>query len=129
MQNSPVVDVCCVYDMRITGSSTYAAVFDMNTYKPFKSYYSFVAFNQLYQLKNQVEASVDTEGMYVLRAKNGEKTALLLVNLSGKKQDLKFEGLDLTRAKYYVIDEDKTLSWAFDASTINDNGVLLITID
>lgn len=129
MQNSPVVDVCCIYDMRLNGASTYAAVFDLNTQKPIKSYYSFVAFNHLYQLKNQVEASVDTEGMYVLCAKDGEKTALLLVNLSGKKQELNFDGLDLSKAKYYVIDEDKTLSWAFDASAINDNGVLLITID
>ncbi|MBR1983616.1 MAG: hypothetical protein IKA12_02900 [Clostridia bacterium] len=129
MQNSPVVHVCNVYDMRITGSSGYNAIFNLNNYKPFKTFYSFVAFNKLYQLKNQVESTIDTEDMYVLTAKDGEKTAMLIVNLSGKKQPLEINGLDLTNAKYHVIDDDKTFTWVSECSEILDNGVVLITID
>ena len=129
MQNSPVVHVCNVYDMRVTGASGYNAIFNMNNYKPFKTFYSFVAFNKLYQLKNQVESTIDTEDMYVLTAKDGEKTAMLIVNLSGKKQPLEINGLDLTNAKYHVIDDDKTFTWVSECSEILDNGVVLITID
>lgn len=129
MQNSPVVHVCNVYDMRVTGASGYNAIFNMNNYKPFKTFYSFVAFNKLYQLKNQVESTIDTEDMYVLTAKDGEKTAMLIVNLSGKKQPIEINGLDLTNAKYHVVDDDKTFTWVSECSEILDNGVVLITID
>ena len=129
MQNSPVVEVCCIYDMRVTGTPYYAAIFDIGTQKPTKTYYSMVAFNQLYQLKNQVEATIDTEDMYVLCARDGEKKAILVVNLTDKNQALEFEGIDLNKAKYYVIDDDKTLTWACDGKELKQNGVLLITID
>ena len=104
------------------------AIFNIETCKPFKTYYSFVAFNKLYQLKNQVKCVVDTENMYVLCAKDGDKIALAIVNLTGETQLLDISGLDLTNANFHLIDEDRTFTWIEKPPCIENNGVLLITI-
>ena len=128
MQNTKSVQVCNVYDMRVTGGSGYNAIFNLETRKPFKTYYSFVAFNKLYQLKNQVDCTIDTENMYVLCAKDGDKLALAIVNLTGETQLLDINGIDLTNANYHIIDEDRTFTWVEKPPCLENNGVLLITI-
>ena len=128
MQNTKSVQVCNVYDMRITGTSGYNAIFNLNDFKPFKTYYSFVAFNKLYKLKNQVECASDTENMYALCAKDGDKLALAIVNLTGKSQLLDINGIDLTNANFHLIDEDRTFTWVEKPPCLENNGVLLITI-
>ena len=118
--------ILCIYDMRFGGATTYAPLFDFRTSTPTGTYYSMVAFNHLYQLGTQVAVENDTEGLYALAATNGKKHALLISNLTGTTQELALEGVDLTDAHIYVIDQQRLMSWAPNADRIDNNAVLLI---
>ena len=118
-------DILCIYDMR-TNTAPYCPLFDIKTHKPIHGYYSLAAFNRLYRLGTQVESSVDTEDLYVLAASNGSKNAMLISNLTGSDQELSFEGIDLANAYYYILDQERLLSWAPNARVIPNNAVILI---
>jgi hypothetical protein len=120
------VDLCCIYDMRIS-DAPYCPLFNPITSKPIHGYYSMVAFNALYQLGQQVETVCDTEELYVLAASNGKKNAMMVSNLSGAWQELNIEGVDLSEARCYIIDNERLLSWApGNTKWLNNNSVLLI---
>ena len=118
-------DILCIYDMR-TNTAPYCPLFDIKTRKPIHGYYSLAAFNQLYKLGNQVESGTDTEDLYVLAASNGNRNAILISNLTGTDQKLEFAGVDLTDARYYILDQERLLSWAPNANMIPNNAVILI---
>ena len=117
--------VCCIYDMR-TANAPYCPLFNPITHKPIHGYYSMAAFNVLYRLGTQAEVNCDTENLYVLAATDGTHHALLISNLTGKKQELVFEGVDFSHAKYHVIDQERLLSWSPAVDFIENNSVLLI---
>lgn len=118
-------DICCIYDMRTT-NAPYCPLFDIRTHKPIHGYYSMVAFNTLYQLGTQVQTVCDTDRLYVLAASNGKRNAVMAANLTGETQPLTFEGVDLVNARYYVLDQERLLSWAPNANEIENNAVMLI---
>ena len=126
MQDSHV-DMLCYYDSRL-GASAYGGFFAPMTFEPVCTYYSFAAFGRLYALGTQVEAAVECEdkGFYALAASNGKKNAVMLVNQTGKVQELTFDGVDLTDAHIYRIDQTHPMSIAFNANKIDDNTVLYI---
>ena len=117
--------VCCIYDMR-TANAPYCPLFNPITHKPIQGYYSMVAFNTLYRLGTQVESESDVKGLYTLAAYDGKKGAILLSNLSGKVVDLNIEGVDLTNARWSVIDDYRLLSWSPAVSKMQPNEVVLI---
>ena len=124
MQNrSP--SMLCIYDMRIN-TAPYATLFDVLRKKPIHGYYSMVAFNTLYKLKNQVELTSDTEDLYAVAASDGKRNALMISNLTGETQKLTLEGVDLENARVSVIDDKRLLSWAPNANEIENNAVMLI---
>ena len=118
-------DICCIYDMRTT-TAPYCPLFDIRTHKPIHGYYSMVAFNTLYQLGTQVQTVCDTDRLYVLAASNGRRNAVMIANLTGETQTLTFEGTDFVNARYYVLDQERLLSWAPNANEIENNAVMLI---
>ena len=65
-------------------------MFNPLTYKPHPAYYSFVAFNELYSLGDEVEVELDVPGVYAVAATNGKRGALVITNLSGKPLPLAF---------------------------------------
>ena len=118
-------DVCCIYDMR-TNTVGYNALFDVRTCKPFHGYYAMVAFNALYQLGTQVEAVCDNSRLYAVAASDSTRHGLMISNLTGVKQELSIEGVDLSHAKYHVIDQERLLSWSPAVNVIEPNEVLLV---
>ncbi len=87
MQNTSV-DLLCYYDGQL--ESSYGGLFNPLTYKPFKAYHIFRAFNELYRLGTQY-ALVDTEDghltpeVYALAAGSREgDIAILLCNTGGE---------------------------------------------
>ena len=118
-------DICCIYDMK-TSHAPYCPLFHPITHKPIHGYYAMVAFNALYKLGTQVKTECDNPRLYAVGASDGEHHALMLANLTGEKQTLTLEGADLSRARYYVLDEERLLSWAPNAKEIDKNTVLLI---
>jgi len=117
--------VCCIYDMR-TANAPYCPLFNPITHKPIQGYYSMVAFNTLYRLGTQVESVCDTDELYTLVASDGKSHAMLISNLTGKKQELNITGVDLSAARYHVIDNERLLSWSPSVKTIENNEVILI---
>ena len=126
MQNSHA-DVLCYYDARITASA-YGGFFAPLTYEPVSTYYSFAAFGKLYALGTQVESCVECKdkGFYAVAASNGRKNAVMLVNQTGKTQELTFEGVDLSDAHVYKIDQKHLMSIAFNTDKIANDAVIYL---
>ena len=118
-------DMTCIYDMRIDGPD-YSAFFDAKAKLPHQTYYTFVAFNTLYRLGQQVACTSDTEGVFAVAATNGKKNALMISNISGADHEICIEGVDLTSARFSYIDDRRMLSWAPDARELKNNSVVLI---
>ena len=78
MQDSET-DMLFYYDARIM-ASRYCALFNAYTGKPSCTYYSFMAFHELYALGNQTQCICEQEGVYAVSATDGEKKAVLIVN-------------------------------------------------
>lgn len=124
MQNG-YTDMCCIYDMRIA-NAPFCPLFNPITYKPIHGYYSIVAFNHLYQLGTQVFSECDTEGLHVVVASDGDRHFMMISNITGTRQELNVEGLDISKARWLVIDQERLLSWCPPKTTIANNQVLLL---
>ena len=68
----------------------------------------------------------DTDRVYAVAASNNGKSAIMIANVSGKKQALNIEGVDLTGARWHVLDDRRLLSWSPAVDTIDNNSVILI---
>ena len=51
---------------------------------------------------------------------------MLLSNLTGEALELTLEGVDLTHARFYALDQERLLSWAPHAKVLKPNDVYLI---
>ncbi len=127
MQNS-YTDMLCYYDARLTASA-YGGFFAPFTYEPVCTYYSFVAFGELYALKNQVECKCEEsyEGVYAIAAANKEQKAIMIVNHSETAQQLSLnvsEGFSV-----YILDKKHFLTKvdiSAEKFTIDANQVVVI---
>ena len=50
----------------------------------------------------------------------------MISNLSGTTQELNIEGVDLSKAKYHVIDQERLLSWSPAVRKLAPNDVVLV---
>ena len=98
----------------------------MGIWNEYAGYYAFAAFSALYKLGQQIELTLDTEDVYAVCASNGEQNAIMISNVSGKAQVLEIEGVDLSKARWSVIDNQRLLSWSPAVKEIENNQVLLI---
>jgi xylan 1,4-beta-xylosidase len=108
IQKSPV-DVCTYYDGQV--NTLYGGLFDPVHLETYKAYYSFVAFNHLYTLKNEVQSQVDTDDLFVCAATDAESSAILIVNPGSEEIDLNYSFIGLptegpVQWDCYVIDEN-----------------------
>ena len=68
----------------------------------------------------------DTEGVYAVAASDGKKNAIMISNVSGNDQTLEVEGVDLSDARWSVIDSRRLLSWSPAQKEIKNDTVILI---
>ena len=118
-------DLCCIYDMRAS-NAPYCPLFDIRNHKPIHGYYALAAFNRLYRLGTQVETVSENDRLYAVAASNGTHHAIMLSNLTGETLELTLDGVDLSNARFYVLDQERLLSWAPHANLLNPNDVYLI---
>ncbi len=111
-QDTPL-DSAMIYDARL-GPSVYGAMFNCLTYEPYPEYYTFVAFNELYKLKNQVELSGQESGVYAVGAVNDKKGCLVMANTNEDEVSLEIE----TKGKIVK---------AYNAIQQGDNQILNLT--
>ncbi len=112
MQTNTNTEIMCYYDARCAVSS-YAAMFDPMTEKPFKLYYAFPAFNELYRLGTEVAFEGGARHVYSLAATDGEKRAVLVVNATEEDAVVSTNLSGMTNA--YLLDETHDL----DAAPMN----------
>ena len=99
--------VLCYYDARL-GASVYGGMFNPDTHTPYKNYYSFLSFNSLYRLENEIETSSDDENLFVGGAAKDGKKVLLFANMSDKPQTVEFDvkGAELSEAEIVITDSE-----------------------
>lgn len=128
--------ILCYYDARV-GTSYYGGMFNPLTKEPFPAYYAFKAFNELYQLKNQVEctwcdkqgtsggASASGSGVYVLAAERDGKKAVLLSNISQESAEISVNlSEDMTA---YIVDNVRALEAVpVDKTLVIPSGTLIL---
>ena len=100
------IDMLMYYDGQVFGS--YQGLFDSNTYQPFKTYYSFKAFNNLYKLGTRVEVTEIPEGVSAMAATNGEEYAVLVTN-KGDEKTIEIEKDVTCKFRLYRINESSDL--------------------
>ena len=124
LQNEDV-QMLCYYDTRIQ-ATPYGGIFNAYTCQPVCTYYSFVAFNELYRLGTQVSLDFDEEGLYGIAATNGKECAVLLCNYTEEEREIAMPQLKGFSA--YLVDEAHFMTEkAMDPTsfTIGANQVLL----
>ena len=116
-----------IYDARIDGS-TYSAFFlpSVRGGCLTHGYYAFAAFSVIYRLGTQTALSCDTDGVYAVSATDGKRSAIMIANISGRDQSLEIEGVDLSCARWSLIDDRRLLSWSPALGRIANNSVVLI---
>ena len=126
-QNGPVEDAE-IYDARC-GMSNYSPLFNCLTYRPFKAYHVFRAFNELRRLGRAVRVTGAAEGLWVCAAAGGGKGAVMLANISGRALPLTgfLGGRRPVRTR--IIDADRDLEDTVLDGTIPDNTVLLVEVE
>ena len=123
------VDMLMIYDARFDGS-LYSALFlpsiKHGAPKLSHGYYTFAAFSSLYKLGTQVALEGTEDGVYAVCATNGRKNALMISNISGEDKPLEIAGANLADARWYVLDDDRLLSWSPAVKEIKNNTVVLV---
>jgi len=79
MQKKPV-EMLMFYDGQVNNS--YGGLINPITFLPFKNYYTFRAFNELYKLGVETESIADGRDIYACAATDGDACALMVVNNS-----------------------------------------------
>lgn len=106
MHDTPT-DILCYYDARMT-SGLYCGFFDPMRCVPVCTYYSFVAYGELYALGQRVSCSCNLPDVYTLAAANGEKKAVIVCNYSNDThKDLELNLDDSFTV--YLLDESRYL--------------------
>ncbi len=124
-QNLPL-DMLMIYDARMDGSLYSAFATPSHKLVPSHTYYVYAAFAHLYRLGTQVELTCDTQNVYALAAGDGEKHALMITNLTDKAQELNISGVDLSNARWHIIDDEHRLSWSVARKTIQPYMTILV---
>ena len=114
-----------LYDGRF-GVSTYGALFNPMTCKPFPAYYGLVAFDDLYRLGTQCETLSDTKGLYAVSATDGLTKKTLIVNVTEEKQEIAYPGRDGSFRHAWVVDGEHLLGWTPQITTLDPWQILLI---
>lgn len=89
LQNGPC-DLACIYDARCT-TSIYSPLFDPISYKPRKSYYAFVAFNELRKCGHAVKAVSTDVDLWVAAARGLEIGVVMIANDSEQEKSLSLD--------------------------------------
>lgn len=100
------IDMLMYYDGQLNGS--YQGLFNPIKYEPFKAYYSFRAFNQLYRLGTRVEVKDVPECVSCLAATDGEFYGVLITN-KGDTREIILETDRECGFTVYRLNEDKNL--------------------
>ena len=102
--------------------NSYGSLFHPMDHSVTREYYTFVAFNRLYQLGNAVSTVTDGAELYALAATGGTQQAAMIVNATRENRAVSVEGIPARMVKLQWIDEDRM--WEEECRELN--GTLLL---
>ena len=105
LQNEPL-DMLMYYDVRL--HTAYCGIYNPVNYKPFKAYYSFMSFSELYQIKTQVETKSEEKGVYSISAFNGKDGVCVVTNNTNKENKIEIFGIIAKEVKMLTEEHDLT---------------------
>lgn len=124
MQNASL-DSAMFYDARC-GMGVYSSMFDCMTYKPLPTYYSFLAFGELYKRSIQVYIGDTPRGVYALAAKDKDG-CLVIANTTDLNIDIELEIFGLKTIKEYkIISHDTVWETAEFTNSVPADSVIYI---
>ena len=104
--HSTPTDMMLYYDFRYW--SSYYGPVDPVSFRPFKAYYAFYTFGQLYALGKCVECTSDTDSVYALAATDGERNGIAIVNHKNEEINLSVDVKgSVNLPVIYVTDTDR----------------------
>ena len=131
MQKSPI-DLAMYYDALPTRG--HGGLFFFPNIEPTPTYYSFMAFNELFGLGTAVACESSDDGVYAVAAKGGGDAAILLANITGSDRslDMTIGGFDGKFLRYRIAKGDRELAangeWkAGERLAVPRNSVVLLT--
>jgi len=106
MQNTST-DIMCFYDGGF-GYSPYRALLNSDTGYPYRTYYSLMMFNTLYELSNQVFTESQDKKVFTGAAVDGKKAAILIANVNDSEVEINLEILNfpVSEVQFLRIDEE-----------------------
>ena len=115
MQNSKAIDSAMYYVATLM--SSYNGLFDYISYEYQKTFYSFIAFNELYKLSNHVETINNIENVFICAATDESRSAILISNYSDQDKIIEVEINGILKkkeieAEFLELDENKNLAKA-----------------
>ncbi len=107
MMQDTSTDIMCFYDGGM-GYSPYKALISAEDGYPYRQYYSFMMYNALYTLKNEVSATSSDSHVFVAAAKDGKKGEIVIANATEEDIDisLSLSGFETTDVQILRIDEE-----------------------
>ena len=110
-----------------TLASRYCGSFNPLDNTPFKNYYVFKAFNELYKLGGEISVETDAENLFLLGAKDQTKGCILVANDTGNDEEIKIEIPQEKVTEILVIDQMRS----YEKATSEDfaNGILRLQKD
>ena len=124
LMQKEITSLMTYYDTRI-GPSRYGGVFNPDTWAPYKSYYAFMGFNELYKLKNEVFTASDDETICVGGATNGRKSVLVISNISDKAVECELELGGAENTENEIIRIDDVYTYTLCGQKIKDNKITM----
>ena len=105
MQNTST-DVMCYYDGGL-GYSSYRALINPDHGYPYRTYYAFMMYNELYKLQNSVATESSDSHVFVGAAEDGRRAALVIANVNDEpiKVNMSLCGFDATEVQFCRIDD------------------------
>jgi len=111
------VSVMTYYDGQVHGS--YQGMFDPVKYVPFKAYYVFPAFNELYKLGNAVEISTSKSTVPALAAKGEGGIGIMISNTNSKPEVCELSGLPVDKITVKLICAKRNLKVAEEIEVVD----------
>jgi hypothetical protein len=108
------LDMLSYYDLRPSG---WNGVFNTNTLKPLKPFYTFKAFSEIAKLKNELLSETEDD-VYIIASQDGDEACVVVTRYDDNDEaDVKDIAIDFSTEKtckkitieYYVIDENHNL--------------------
>ena len=122
MMQHTSVDLMCFYDGGL-GFSDYRCLINPDNGAPYRTYYSFMMYNTLFRLQDQVSCKLSGNGVFASAARSGKKAAIVLSNPTNIPAEITLDlsGFSPDEAQFLRIDEENRYTLTgetLDADTV-----------